>query len=286
MTFSKTLSPRKNGFVSLAMSLRAWIGVLARPPRTALPVSLVRQHALWLVIAVVLIGASMILLDQPTINAVATFPVWVNRGFKRLTDFGRSSWFLVPLGSCIVALAASSPFMDRIGRLVSARVATRLSFLFAAIALPDLFVTIAKHLIGRRRPSSLGPFVYDPFTWSPAFASLPSAHAATACSVAVAFGAIFPQIRLLLWTYAFLIMASRIVISAHYPSDVMAGAFVGVFGALFVRNWFAERRLGLYVESGGRVRALPRPSFARLRRIAISAIRWNSNSRNRRQNVA
>jgi undecaprenyl-diphosphatase len=85
----------------------------------------------------------------------------------------------------------------------------------------------------------------------------------------VAFGALFPQIRFLLWTYALLIMASRIVISAHYPSDVMAGAVVGVFGALFVRNWFAERRLGLYVDSDGRVRALPGPSFARLKRIKI-----------------
>jgi undecaprenyl-diphosphatase len=224
---------------------------------------------LWLVIAVIVMGASMVLLDQRTVSAVARLPAWVALAFKWLTDFGRSSWFLLPLGFCILALALSSPFMDRIGRRVSAIVATRLSFLFAAIALPDVFVTVEKHLIGRRRPSSLGPFAYDPFSWSPAFASLPSAHAATACSVAVAFGALFPQIRFHLWTYALLIMASRIVISAHYPSDVMAGAFVGVFGALFVQNWFAERRLGLYVESGGRVRALPGPSFARLKRIKI-----------------
>ena len=284
MTSSETLSSPKNGFVILAMSLRAWISVLARPPRCALPGSFLRRHALWLVIAVIVMGASMVLLDQRTISAVARLPAWVTLAFKWLTDFGRSSWFLLPLGFCILALALSSPFMDRIGRRVSAILATRLSFLFAAIALPDVFVTVAKHLIGRRRPSSLGPFVYDPFSWSPAFASLPSAHAATACSVAVAFGALFPQIRFLLWTYALLIMASRIVISAHYPSDVMAGAFVGVFGALFVRNWFAERRLGLYVESGGRVRALPGPSFARLwsttllsgrRQRADGAQSWN-----------
>jgi undecaprenyl-diphosphatase len=198
---------------------------LTRPRRSTFPDSFVRRYALWLMIAIILVAASMMALDQWTINAVAQLPAWVNRGFKQLTDFGRSGWFLVPLGSCILALAAISPFMDRVGRLLSAIVATRLSFLFAAIALPDLFVTVAKHLIGRRRPSSLGPFVYDPFSWSPAFASLPSAHAATACSVAVAFGVLFPHIRFLLWTYAILIMASRVVISAHYPSDVMAGAF-------------------------------------------------------------
>jgi undecaprenyl-diphosphatase len=215
-------------------------------------------------IAIILVAASMIALDQWTINAVAKLPAWVNRGFKQLTDFGRSAWCLVPLGACILALAVSSPFMDRIGRQVSAVVAIRLSFLFAAIAIPNLFVTIAKHLIGRRRPSSLGPFVYDPLSWSPAFTSLPSAHAATACGVVVAFGALFPQIRFLLWTYAVLIMASRVVISAHYPSDVIAGAFVGIFGALWTRDWFAERRLGLYVDVSGGVRALSSPSLARL----------------------
>jgi membrane-associated phospholipid phosphatase len=264
---SETLTTPRNGFVNFVMSLRTWIGALTRRPRSHLPSSLLRRHALWLLIAVILIVASMVAIDQRTINAVATLPVWVSHVFKQITDFGRSGWFLVPLGSCIFALAAISPFMDRIGRLLSAIVATRLSFLFAAIALPDLFVTVAKHVIGRRRPSSLGPFVYDPFSWSPAFASLPSAHAATACSVAVAFGVLFPQIRFLLWTYAILILASRVAISAHYPSDVMAGAFVGIFAALWVRDWFSERRLGLYVDASGGVRPLSRPSLARLMRM-------------------
>jgi membrane-associated phospholipid phosphatase len=264
---SETLATSRNGFVNFVMILRTWIGALTRRPRSRLPGSLLRRYALWFLVAVILTGASMVVIDQRTINAVGTLPVWVNRGFKQITDFGRSGWFLVPLGSCILALAVSSPFLDRIGRLVSAIVATRLSFLFAAIALPDLFVTVAKHVIGRRRPSSLGPFVYDPFSWSPAFASLPSAHAATACSVAVAFGVLFPQIRFLLWTYAILILASRVVISAHYPSDVMAGAFVGIFAALWVRDSFSERRLGLYVDASGGVRPLSRPSLARLMRM-------------------
>jgi len=260
---SELVTTRKNRFVKLK-SLRTWIGALTRPRRSTLPV---RRYALWLMIAATLIAASMITLDQWAISAVARLPAWINRSFKLLTDLGRSVLFLVPLGFCILALVVSSPFFDRIERLASAIVATRLSFVFAAIALPDLFVTVAKHLIGRRRPSSLGPFAYDPFSWSPAFASLPSAHAATACSVAVAFGILFPHIRFLLWTYAILIMASRVVISAHYPSDVMAGAFVGIFGSLWVRDWFAERRMGFYINATGGVQPLSRLSLARLMRM-------------------
>ena len=45
-------------------------------------------------IAIILVAASMIALDQWTINAVAKLPAWVNRGFKQLTDFGRSGVLL------------------------------------------------------------------------------------------------------------------------------------------------------------------------------------------------
>jgi hypothetical protein len=91
---NETPTARRNKpFVS---SLRAWIGFLTRPRRSTFPDSFVRRYALWLLIAIILVAGSMIALDQWTINAVAKLPAWVNRGFKQLTDFGRSGWFLVP----------------------------------------------------------------------------------------------------------------------------------------------------------------------------------------------
>jgi membrane-associated phospholipid phosphatase len=38
-------------------------------------------------------------------------------------------------------------------------------------------------------------------------------------------------------------MFSRVVVLAHHPSDVVAGALVGTVGAALVRRWFAARRL-------------------------------------------
>jgi membrane-associated phospholipid phosphatase len=57
-------------------------------------------------------------------------------------------------------------------------------------------------------------------------------------------------------------------VSAHYPSDVLAGAIIGVLGALVVRNWFAVRRLAFVVMPDRSVRPLPGPSFRRLRALA------------------
>ena len=84
----------------------------------------------------------------------------------------------------------------------------------------------------------------------------------------MAVGLIFPRARPALWIYAVVIAASRVIVSAHYPSDVLAGAAFGAFGAILVRDWFAVRRLGFYVGSDGAVRPMPGPSFGRIKRVA------------------
>jgi membrane-associated phospholipid phosphatase len=66
------------------------------------------------------------------------------------------------------------------------------------------------------------------------------------------------------------IAASRLVLLAHHPSDVVAGALVGVIGAMFVRYWFAARRLGFAIGRDGTVLPLPGPSLERFKRVARS----------------
>jgi membrane-associated phospholipid phosphatase len=61
-----------------------------------------------------------------------------------------------------------------------------------------------------------------------------------------------------------LIALSRIVVTAHHPSDVVAGAFVGAAGAWLVRQWFAARGLGFAVTAIGTVRPMPGPNLQRI----------------------
>ena len=101
--------------------------------------------------------------------------------------------------------------------------AVRFGFLFVAIGLPSLFATVIKRLIGRARPYVGGhddPFAYMPFIWKPEYASMPSGHATTAAAAAIAIGAVWPRVRPVMWIYALVIMASRILIFVHHPSDV------------------------------------------------------------------
>lgn len=58
--------------------------------------------------------------------------------------------------------------------------------------------------------------------------SFPSGHTLHAvCFTAIASSA-YPQLAMILWPFVFLIAASRPILGLHYPSDVLAGALIGL----------------------------------------------------------
>ena len=259
-------------------NVREWLALLGRAPRTAVRPAWRRPAhlALGALLVLAIIAGSMVLIDARTIVAVTGLPEWVTGLFNELTSFGTSDWFLVPIGLVLLSIAALvapalAVALPQMSRLVVVAFTVRLGFIFAAIALPGLFVTVVKRLIGRARPFIGGeadPFLYLPFGWRPDYASLPSGHATNVFAALIAIGLVWPRLRPIMLVYAVVIAASRVIVLAHHPSDVIAGALVGTVGALLVRDWFAARRLGFVIEPDGSVRALPGPSWRRLKTVA------------------
>lgn len=224
-------------------------------------------------LTVAAVAPLMVFLDIPLHRLAAGLPGWMVRGAFVVSNAGLSGWILVPTGVALVLLTLlSSPALDYMSRAVLAMVATRFGFVFVAVGLPGLVVTIVKRWIGRVRPSPAGPFAYEPFSWRPEYASFPSGHATTAFAALVAIGVLFPRLRPALWCYALAVAASRVMVSAHWPSDVIAGAVVGAFGAVLVREWFAVRRLGFHVGRDGAVRTMAAPSLQRIKRAAAGLL--------------
>ena len=142
--------------------------------------------------AVAVVVAAMLFLDGRLIEEARRLPPWVIRTFNEITDFGKSGWFLFPIGFLIIGIAGvATTDLPRFTRLVLAAITVRLGFVFLAIAVPGLFVAILKRIIGRARPLvGEDNFVYMPFIWRNDYASIPSGHGTTGFAAAVAIGAL------------------------------------------------------------------------------------------------
>lgn len=267
-------SPEEAILGRFVSNVRVAFGLLLRPPRSAdrrpawPPQGTLALSAL---ISILVLIAVVMLLDAVSIRGAKLLPpdvVWV---FEYITRLGLSGWFLYPIGITLAALALAdfSKLPDFSRRMITT-IACRLGFVFLAIGVPGLFVAIVKRLIGRARPGFSGDETWAQmlFVWRAEYASFPSGHATTAFAAAIAIGAIWRAARPVMWVYAVLIAVSRVVVLAHHPSDVVAGAIVGTVGALMVRNWYATRRLGFTILADGTVRPLPGPSWRRIKAVA------------------
>ena len=265
-------------FSELFALVRQSAAQLVRPESHSRRAEAARRTARYGLLLTAIVGAVIIILmyalDVREINLMpprGTAGLWPVR---ILTDFGRAAFVLWLLAAALFAVAIVSPRVQGTSRSLLVGFATRLQFVFLAIAVPLFAGEIIKWIVGRGRPfvgGEANAFNFVHFAGTEAYASFPSAHAITAFALAFAVAAVWPQARVAMMVYAVLIAASRLVLLAHHPSDVVAGALIGVIGAMFVRYWFAARRLGLAIRRGGAIVPLLGPSLNRLKRVAREA---------------
>jgi undecaprenyl-diphosphatase len=213
-------------------------------------------------------------LDRAATHWNEAFPDWALAVIAHYTDLGRSAYMLWLLGLLLLACAliggtALSAFQYR----VLASIAVRIEFLFVAVAMPALFTSIVKRLVGRARPSTEAEpsvWLHAPGSFSDAFASMPSGHATAAFAALVAAGSLWPRAIPFLWVYAVAVAVSRLVLPEHFVSDVIVGAVIGSFGALLVRNAFAARGL-VFLVRHGTIGPKPGPSLRRTKALLRAA---------------
>jgi undecaprenyl-diphosphatase len=233
-----------------------------------------RSLALTAILAAVIVGL-IYALDAFEIGLMpprGTAGLWP---IRILTDFGKSTYVLWSLAAVLIAILLILPRLRGMSRAVLISLGTRMQFIFLAVLLPVLAGEVIKGMVGRGRPFVGGvanPLNFSLFAWSEAYSSFPSGHAIAAFALAFAVAAVWPRARVAMIVYALMIAASRLVLLAHHPSDVVAGALVGVIGAMAVRYWFAARHLAFTIRRDGSIEPLPGPSWSHVKRVAGEAI--------------
>jgi membrane-associated phospholipid phosphatase len=264
-----------NYFAQLSVLTRRSLAQLVQPPshvRRAVAARRMARTALLLATIVgIVIVALMVALDareialMPARGTASLWPVRI------LTDFGRAALVLWALAAALFTVTIVAPLLHGTARSRLLDFGTRLRFLFFAVLVPILAGELIKWVVGRGRPfvgGEANAFNFVHFAGTEAYASFPSAHAVTSVALAFAVTAVWPRAGLAMSVYAILIVMSRLVLLAHHPSDVVAGALIAVVGAMAVRYWFAARHLGFDIAGNGAIVPLAGHAPRRLKRVA------------------
>ncbi|CAL77678.1 putative Phosphoesterase, PA-phosphatase related (membrane associated) [Bradyrhizobium sp. ORS 278] len=254
-------SSRSSGyFAQLALVGKFSLGRLVRRPQAA-PDAASRPNVLrqFLLLGAIGLGTILVLMVAFDVYEIGLMPA---RGtpslwpWRIVTEFGQDEYVLALLAAGVVVTILIAPLWPEATRSRLLNFATHVQYLFFAVLTSVLAAQALKYIIGRGRPfvgGKANAFNFDPFNGTPAYFSMPSAHAVTAFALAFAVGAVWPRLRIPMFVYAVIIALSRLVLLAHHPSDVVGGAVVGLAGAMLVRYWFAARRLGFRLSKDGRI---------------------------------
>ena len=206
-------------------------------PRSARLVALVRGRVAWLLAAVTAIAGSVVVLGVMAEDVIS-------RNGQEAADAGRLNWFVDHRSDALVAAArditklGAAPIVGVLAVLAAAALWWRGERLIVAIAPGFAFattavaVTVTKVLVARARPDVAIRLVPDT---EPSF---PSGHAADSAALFVALAIVVaavvfrrPAARVAVVAAAVaasgLIGLSRIVLAAHWPTDVVAGWALG-----------------------------------------------------------
>ncbi len=151
---------------------------------------------------------------------------WISRNQEELLHEARhvTHWGDFRGTMIVAALIGAAGYFTR--RRVLGRAA--LAVVLAA-ALAGAAANVGRVAVGRPRPVDYRPDgLYGP-TFEYKLNGFPSAHSATASATATVLLVVNPWIGASVAAAALVVMWSRIYLRAHHPTDILAGAFIGVF---------------------------------------------------------
>jgi membrane-associated phospholipid phosphatase len=117
---------------------------------------------------------------------------------------------------------------------------------FALICLPVAATSIScmllKHLLGRMRPNRENAGTFTGFSWKNdnKRESFPSSHSACAFALTLTLIHAWPQAAAVFWFLAMVTAVLRYVMDAHFPSDILAGACIGLVIGHFGFIWLDQ----------------------------------------------
>jgi len=165
------------------------------------------------VLVVSLLAVGFLLLDPFMLERARTLSPHTRAFFGAITDVGRSNWMLIPTAAVIAfAIVLRRNHLGFRNSAGYGLIISTAGYVFVSVAGAGLVATLLKNILGRARPKLydvVGHFDFHFFSFNSDYVSIPSGHATSIFAFATVIAILWPRGRLLLYTLATWIAASR-----------------------------------------------------------------------------
>ena len=188
---------------------------------------------LWAGFVSILVGLLALIIDRPLAHFIYDHVSGgVHKALDSITHYAKAGhWLAAAIIALIVAagLRHFSVYPEQVAQLINYSLA-----FIASLTLGSAILHVIKLVIGRRRPRDdmeMGLYGFMPLAFNSDYNSFPSGHALTICCVAVIFTCVWPLWWPLWFGIAAILAVTRALLTAHFLSDVLIGAGIGLIAA-------------------------------------------------------
>lgn len=202
--------------------------------------------SLWIFAATAVLVVALLPLDPLISQHAQGLPDAIVSFNRHITDFGTFRWMIYGSGLVVILayILGRVSWNHTVGERATAAGWLGLYF-FVTIGATSALVHLFKLIVGRARPELFadhGAYSLTPFAYDDLYSSFPSGHSAAVGAFFGAFSMLAPRLRPLFLLGALTIGVSRVIVGAHYPSDVAAGLLLGLWTAVATAFFFAGRQ--------------------------------------------
>ena len=117
----------------------------------------------------------------------------------------------------------------------------KMGYVFLSILAAIFVGAIIKILLARYRPEMLfeyGLYGFHYFSLKDMYHSTPSGHSLCMFAAYTSLSILFRRYTILFFTIAIMVVITRLILTKHYLSDVVLGAYIGTMSALIINHIF------------------------------------------------
>ena len=153
--------------------------------------------------------------------------------FINITELGSSFWYFLVLLIVFVFSFFLKKKTNNKFEIFYNKLKIDSLFFFLAMLITGVLTQIIKHILGRPRPNYAiidNDLWFSFFSLDSSFHSFPSGHTSTIFVVALCFSLLLPNIRYFFIFFASIVAFSRVIVGAHFFTDIIGGIIIAYIG--------------------------------------------------------